>query len=105
MDSTSAAPPTAPNADPVTVTCTLEPVNWPGSLASVEAMPLGDVGEEPPQAEKSVATVAQDAAWHAPAQNRRRETGAFASVIVILMRAGQWQKRNIRATPQRPGFS
>ena len=68
-------------------------------------MPLGDVGDEPPQAENSVATVAQEAAWHAPAQNRRRETGAFASVIVILMRAGQWRKRNIRATPQRPGFS
>ena len=68
-------------------------------------MPLGDVGDEPPQAENSVATVAQEAAWHAPAQNLRRETGAIASVIVILMRVGQWRKRNIKATPQRHAFS
>jgi hypothetical protein len=45
-------------------------------------MPLGDVGDDPPQAENSVANVAPEATWQAPAQNRRRETGVFVSDIV-----------------------
>jgi hypothetical protein len=60
MDSTSTAPPTSANADPATVTCTPEPVNWPDRTPSIEAVPLGDVGP-PPQAENSVANVAQEA--------------------------------------------
>jgi hypothetical protein len=44
-------------------------------------MPLGDAGD-PPHAANSVASVAPEAAWQAPAQNRRRETGAFVSDIV-----------------------
>jgi hypothetical protein len=43
-------------------------------------MPLGDVGD-PPQAENTVASVAQEATWQASAQNRRRETGACVSDI------------------------
>jgi hypothetical protein len=53
-------------------------------------MPLGDVGDDdpPPQAENSVASVAPEATWQAPAQNRRRETGVFVSdIAVILVRA------------------
>ena len=73
VDSTSTAPPTSVSADPATVTCTPEPVNRPDTTPSVEAVPLGDVGD-PPQAENSVASVAPEAAWQAPAQNRRRET-------------------------------
>jgi len=82
VDSTSTAPPTSANADPATVTCTPGPVNRPATLPSAEAMPLGDVGDDdpPPQAEKSVASVAPEAAWQAPAQNRRRET-VFVSDI------------------------
>jgi hypothetical protein len=43
--------------------------------------PLGEVGDDdpPPQAEISVASVAPEAAWHAPAQNRRREIVVFVS--------------------------
>ena len=60
-------------------------------------MPLGDVGDDdPPQAENSVASVAPEATWHAPAQNRRRETGTFVSDIAIFVRGrsvlvGQYQ--------------
>ncbi|MGH9347791.1 MAG: hypothetical protein ACRD26_11055 [Vicinamibacterales bacterium] len=61
-------------------------------------MPLGDVGDDdpPPQAENSVASVAPEATWQAPAQNRRRETGAFVSDIAIFVRGrpvpgGQYQ--------------
>jgi len=32
-------------------------------------MPLGEVGDDPPQAENSVANVAPEATWQAPAQN------------------------------------
>jgi hypothetical protein len=52
-------------------------VNRPASELSVDAMPpLGAVGESPPQAVKIVASVAPEATWQAPAQNRRRETDA-----------------------------
>ena len=63
-------------------------MNRPDSTPSVEAMPLGDVGDDdpPPQAENSVASVAPEATWQAPAQNRRRETDAFVSDILILER-------------------
>jgi len=62
-------------------------------------MPLGDVGD-PPQAENSVASVAPEAAWQAPAQNRRRETGVVVSdIAVILVRRG-----NIETTRKRAGF-
>jgi hypothetical protein len=51
-------------------------------------MPLGDVGEPPPQAENNVASVPQEATWQAPAQNRRRETGVFVcDIAMILVRA------------------
>jgi hypothetical protein len=59
-------------------------VNRPGTTPSIEAVPLGDVGD-PPQAENSVASVAPDATWQAPAQNRRRETFVFASDIVVTL--------------------
>src|SRR6266545_1579189 len=84
VDSTSAAPPTSANADPATETCTPEPVNRPDRTPSIEAMPLGDVGD-PPQAENSVASVAPDATWQAPAQNRRRETFVSVSDIVVTL--------------------
>jgi hypothetical protein len=65
---------------------------------SIAAMPLGDVGD-PPQPENSVASVAPEAAWQAPAQNRRRETtDVFVSDIVILGRrsavGGQYRGRS-----------
>jgi len=44
-------------------------------------VPLGEVGDPPPQAEKIVASVAPEAALQAPAQNRRRVTGVFVSDI------------------------
>lgn len=49
--------------------------------------PLGDVGEDdpPPHAANSVASVAPDAAWQAPAQNRRRETAVVVSDIVSVL--------------------
>jgi hypothetical protein len=59
-------------------------VKRPGTTPSIEAVPLGDVGD-PPQAENSVASVAPDATWHAPAQNRRRETFVFVSDIVVTL--------------------
>src|SRR5262245_18480273 len=70
LDSTSTAPPTDDRADPLTLTWTPVPLNVPAALLSGVADPpsLGDV-DEPPQAEKSVACVAQEAAEHVPAQN------------------------------------
>ncbi len=64
-------------------------------------MPLGDVGDDdpPPQAGNRVARVAQEATWQAPAQNWRRETGAFVSDIAILVRVGQCRVGNMEATP------
>ena len=47
-------------------------------------MPLGDVGD-PPQAGNNVASVAPEAAWQAPAQNRRRETDVFVSAIALIL--------------------
>lgn len=54
-------------------------------------MLLGDVGDDSPlQPENSVASAAPEAAWQAPAQNRRRETGTFVSdIAVILVETGQ----------------
>jgi hypothetical protein len=80
VDSTSAAPPTSLSADPATVSCTDEPAKRPATTPSIDAGPLGEVGD-PPQAEKIVAIVAPDATWHAPAQKRRRETSVFRSDI------------------------
>ena len=62
-------------------------------------MPLGDVGDDdPPQVENSMASVAPEAAWQAPAQNSRRETGVCVSdIAVILVRgasAGRGQYRS-----------
>jgi hypothetical protein len=69
-------------------------------------MSLGDVGDDPPQAENSVASVAPEAAWQAPAQNRRRETGAFASDIVMLVRgAGSCQVAISRPLTNDPVFA
>jgi hypothetical protein len=62
-------------------------------------VPLGDAGEDPPQAENNVASVALEATWQAPAQNRRRETGALVSDIVGRV-SGQ-----IQGHSQRPAFS
>ena len=59
-------------------------------------MPSGDVGD-PPQAENSVASVAPEATWQAPAQNWRRETGAFVSDIAIFMTDSPVAGGNIRA--------
>jgi hypothetical protein len=101
VDSTTTAPPTSASADPVVVTCTVEPMNRPARTLSFEAMPLGDVGDPPPQAEASVASVAQEATWQASAQNRRRETDVFVFGIgVILVRAASaaW-KRAARSRP------
>jgi hypothetical protein len=57
-------------------------LNWPGRTPSIDAGPLGDVGDESPlQAVAIVASVAQDASWHAPAQNWRRETDLLVSDI------------------------
>src|SRR3970040_1591449 len=88
VDSTSTAPPTSANADPAAVTCTPEPANRPARTLSIEAAPPGDVGDDPPQAVNSVANVAPEATEHAPAQNRRRETGVCVSDIpMVLVRA------------------
>jgi hypothetical protein len=67
VDSTSAASPALANAAPG-VTCTPEPTSWPANTLSVDVPPPGDVGD-PPQADNSVASVAPEATWHAPAQN------------------------------------
>ena len=49
--------------------------------------PLGEVGDDdpPPQAENSVASVAQPAAWQAPVQNWRRETVLVSDIAVIIV--------------------
>ena len=61
-------------------------------------MPLGDVGDDPsPQPENNVVSVTPEATWQAPAQNWRRETGAFVSDIAILVRAGHCPVGNIEA--------
>jgi hypothetical protein len=98
-------PATSANADPAAVTCTTEPVNRPDRTPSIEAMPLGDVGDPLPHAENNVASVAPEATWQAPAKNRRRETGVFVSDIAILVRVGHCRVGNIKATRKRPGFS
>jgi hypothetical protein len=51
-------------------------------------MSLGDVGDDdpPPQAENRVASVAPEAAWHAPAQNRRRETVFVFDIAEMLVK-------------------
>jgi hypothetical protein len=60
-------------------------------------MPLGDVGD-PPQAGNNVASVAPEAAWQAPAQNRRRETDVFVSAIALILgRRDQGYLGNIEA--------
>jgi hypothetical protein len=104
VDSTSTAPPTSASADPATVTCTPEPVKRPGKTPSIEAGPLGDVGD-PPHAENSVASVAPDATWQAPAQNRRRETSVFVSDIALILVRGQTEVGNIEATCKTTTFS
>ncbi len=54
---------------------------------STEVPPLGDVGDSSPlQPDTSVARVAQEATWQAPAQNSRRERSWLGSDIVILVR-------------------
>jgi hypothetical protein len=69
-------------------------------------MPLGDVGDDdpPPQAENSVASVAPEAAWQAPAQNLRREMAVFVSDIGEIPREGavlpEGPARQIRGHPQ-----
>ena len=72
--------------------------------------PPGDVGDDdpPPQAENSVASVAPEAAWQAPAQNRRRETAVFVSDIAEILVGWAvlpegWSGK-IKATRKRPGF-
>jgi hypothetical protein len=71
-------------------------------------MSLGDVGESPPQAEASVASVAQDAIWQASAQNRRRETDMSVSGIAVILVKGsescQDQRGKIEATCKERGF-
>ena len=87
-ESTRAAPPTVASGVPATVTCTREFANWLGTTLSIEAGPLGDVGDEPspPQAVTSVANVAQEASWQAPAQNWRLVTGTYVLGITTLER-------------------
>jgi hypothetical protein len=47
---------------------------------------LGEVGDpSPPQAVASVASVAHEAIWQAPAQNERRVTNAIVSDIVMIL--------------------
>ena len=49
-------------------------------------MPLGPVGEDdPPQAETIVASVAPEAIWQAPAQNRRREMEVCSFGIALIL--------------------
>jgi hypothetical protein len=53
------------------------------STGSIEVAPPdddGEVGDDPsPHADASVASVAHEAIWHAPAQNRRRDTNPYVS--------------------------
>jgi hypothetical protein len=84
MDSMRAAPSTLASADPVVTTCTREFANCPVRIGSCEVPPLGDVGDSSPlQADASVAKVAHEATWQAPAQNSRRERSWLGSDIVI----------------------
>jgi hypothetical protein len=58
--------------------------------SEAEPLPLGDVGEpSPAQAVTSVASVAQDATWQAPAQNWRREMGVVVSDISSVIPGGE----------------
>jgi hypothetical protein len=91
IDCTSTAPPTLANADPLTVTCTLLPVNLPSLVASVVTLPplsppLGDDGDEPLQPANSSARVALDVAQ----QNRRREMSEFVSDIAPILCGSQF---------------
>ena len=91
------------------MTCTPGPVNRPAKTRSIEAAPLGDVGDDdpPPQAENSVASVAPEATSQAPAQNRRRETVFVSDIAEILVRAAvlpEGRVGKIEATRKRPGF-
>src|SRR5687768_7072582 len=110
VDSTSTAPPTSASADPATVSCTVVPVKRPGRTPSVEAAPLGDVGDDDPspQAGKSVASAAPEATWQAPAQNRRRETDVSISDIAVDpvwgQRVGSDPEGKIEATCKQRGF-
>jgi hypothetical protein len=61
MDWINAAPPASASGEPATLTCTAEPAKRPDRTASIEPMPLGDVGDPPPQAGNNVAIVAPDA--------------------------------------------
>jgi hypothetical protein len=47
------------------------------------AVGVGDIGDEPPQAEKSDTAATPDATWQAPAQNLRRDPGVFVSDIPV----------------------
>ena len=98
-DSTSTEPPTEPNADPATVTSTPEPVKRPAETPSSTPRLLGEVGESPPppQPANTVASVAPETAWQAPAQNRRRETDAFDEDIPA-------HRGKILASQKRPKF-
>ena len=105
-DSTRAAPPTVASGVPATVTCTREFANWLGTTLSIEAGPLGDVGDEPspPQAVTSVANVAQEATWQAPAQNWRLVTGTQVWASRLSRGVRQGRVGNIKATGK-SGFS
>jgi len=83
----------------VTFTVKVELENWPGSVVSVVGR-SGDVGESPLHAETSVASVAHDATWQAPAQNWRRETNVNAFDIVILVTRGRSCSSNERRQDQ-----
>jgi len=48
-------------------------------------LPPGDVGDPPPHAVTSVASVAPDAIWQAPVQNCRREMGVYVSDIALVL--------------------
>src|SRR6188768_3054111 len=103
----TAAPSTLASADPVVVTCTLEFANCPFRVGSIDVppppSPLGPVGDPSPlQADTSVASVAQEATWQAPAQNSRRETNWLGSDIAILVRwASGLGARAARSRPRR----
>src|SRR5258705_13155345 len=79
MDSINAAPPTSASADPATVTCTADPMKRPERTPCIEAFPLGDGGDDPPQSDNSGASGAPQAAWRAPAPYLRRVRYALCS--------------------------
>jgi hypothetical protein len=74
----------------------VDPAKRPASVPSVEL--LGDVGDpSPAQAVASVARVAQEAIWQAPAQNERRVTNEIVSDIAMIpcdLREG-WSSRRV----------